>query len=78
MRRAGARDDVGEAAEADFGFDVFDTEVLTVGVNYYVSDNVKVQFNYSLVDEEDGIDRDDRQFREVRNHMFLLNLQVGF
>ena len=58
---------------------IYETEIYTAGVNYYVKgDSVKLQLNYNWVGEEDEVDRDDRQFREVRNNNLMLNLQVAF
>jgi hypothetical protein len=60
-------------------FNVYKTQVYTAGVNYYVKgDSVKLQLNYNWVNEEDSVDRDDRQFREVQNNNVVLNLQVAF
>lgn len=60
-------------------FDVFKTQVYTAGANYYVSgNNVKLQLNYNWVLEEDNVDKEDRQLREVKNNSLVLNLQVAF
>lgn len=59
--------------------DVFKTQVLTAGLNYYLKGhNAKLQFNYNWVIEEDDVDRGPRQVREVRNDNFVLNFQVGW
>ena len=59
-------------------FDVFKTQVYTAGINYQISENAKLQLNYNWVLEEDHVDKDDRQLREVRNNNLVLNLQVSF
>jgi hypothetical protein len=60
-------------------FDLFKTQVVTLGLNYYLmNDNAKLQLNYNIVNEEENVDKDDRQFREVRNNSLVLNFQVMF
>jgi hypothetical protein len=59
--------------------DFFKTQVFTAGLNYYIKgNNVKLQFNYNWVLEEDGVDNDRRQLREVKNNNFVFNFQVGW
>jgi len=68
--------------------DDFSTTVYTAGINYYVKgNNVKIQFNYNIVDEEnDGVDQNQtfggtsfRRFvREVSNNNFVINFQVSW
>jgi len=72
--------------------DDFSTTVYTFGVNYYFkSQNIKIQFNYNIVDEEnEGVDQNQtfpvvgvpqsfRRFvREVSNNNFVINFQVSW
>jgi hypothetical protein len=58
--------------------DVFKTEVITVGVNYYIKGhNAKIQLNYMVIDEDDGKDTG-ASFKEVSNNTFVVNFQVAF
>lgn len=60
--------------------DVFETQVVTAGVNYYIKGhNAKIQFNYNWVIEDDDNDiAGARETREVRNDNLVLNFQVGW
>jgi hypothetical protein len=62
--------------------DQFKTQVLTAGVNYYLSTanpntlhKAKVQANYMVVDEPESTSH---LLREVRNNVFVVNFQVSF
>jgi hypothetical protein len=60
--------------------DVFTTDVLTAGFNYYIKGhNAKIQFNYNFVNEsDDQADSVNRGLREVRNNSAVVNFQVAF
>ncbi|MCZ7646423.1 MAG: OprO/OprP family phosphate-selective porin [Planctomycetota bacterium] len=63
--------------------DVFKTQVITAGINYYIKGhNAKIQLNYNWVNEDDdsdsGAGAGSRQTREVRNDNLVLNFQVGW
>lgn len=59
--------------------DIFKTQIFTAGVNYYFAGHkAKLQLNYNWVVEEDRVDNDIRQVREVRNDNLILSLQVAF
>jgi len=60
--------------------DIFQTDVLTVGVNYYVKAfNSRVQVNYMIVNEEENkTNRAARNFQEVNNNVFIFTYQVMF
>jgi hypothetical protein len=58
--------------------DLFKTQVLTAGINYYIKgNNAKLQVTYNWVNEETP-DNGPRQLREVRNDNLLINFQVGW
>ncbi|MCZ7645457.1 MAG: OprO/OprP family phosphate-selective porin [Planctomycetota bacterium] len=58
--------------------DVFTTDVITAGFNYYIKGhNAKLQVNYNWVNEEDKADNPNgRELREVRNNNLVVNFQV--
>jgi hypothetical protein len=60
--------------------DVFQTDILTVGVNYYVKAfNSRVQVNYMLVNEEENkVNNGIRHFEEVNNNVFIFTYQLMF
>ncbi len=67
-----------DLVDPDRRLDVFKTEVYTAGVNYYLSENTKLQLNYNWTREESNVDNADRQVREVKNNSAVLSLQVEF
>ena len=62
----------------DRRLDVFKTQVYTAGINYYLSENTKLQLNYNWTREGADDDNGDRQLREVKNNSLVLSLQVEF
>lgn len=60
--------------------DVFTTDVLTAGFNYYIKGhNAKIQFNYNWVNEsDDQANSTARGLREVGNDSAVVNFQVAF
>lgn len=59
--------------------DVFTSRLITGGVNYYLTGNTKVQFNYTHVHNPDGEGVGfNRNFHQVRNNSILVNFQVAF
>jgi opacity protein-like surface antigen len=59
--------------------DVFKTTVNTAGINYnFKGHNAKIMLNYNWVNEEDEVDNDVRQVREVRNNNLAVQFQVSF
>lgn len=66
------------------GQDIFKTQVITGGINYYIKGhNAKLQFNYNVVIEDSAnVDTENgalsRQLREVRNDNFVVNFQVAW
>ncbi len=61
-------------------FDVFKTEVHTAGINYYIKGhNAKIQLAYDFVNDPNGTRKTDRHgFREARNDVCRLNVQITF
>jgi hypothetical protein len=58
--------------------DLFKTQVVTLGMNYYIKKHdAKIQANYIIVDEPSD-HNPNRGLREVNNNMFILNFQVMF
>jgi len=56
---------------------LFRTDVVTLGVNYYVhSYNTRIQVNYMIVDEEQ--DRAVRGTREVKDNVLIFTYQIMF
>jgi hypothetical protein len=56
--------------------DIFQTKVVTVGVNYYVKAyNSRIQVNYSSVDEPGN---KARNFHEVKNDVLIFTYQLAF
>ncbi|MCZ7647668.1 MAG: OprO/OprP family phosphate-selective porin [Planctomycetota bacterium] len=65
----------------DRRLDDFHTDVITLGLNYYVQGhNAKFQLNYNIVNEQDKIDTDIglRQGREVKNNNLILSFQLSW
>jgi len=70
---------VGDLSNPETHTDVFATDVITAGINYYIKgNNAKIQLNYNWVNEPDNNSNPDRSFREVRNDSLVVNFQVGF
>lgn len=70
---------VGDLSAPEIRTDVFKTDVITAGINYYIKgNNAKIQLNYNWVNEPDNESNQDRSFREVRNDSLVVNFQVGF
>jgi hypothetical protein len=69
-----------DQSHADGRTDIFQTEVLTAGFNYYIKgNNAKIQFNYNWVDEPDNnANSTIRGIREVNNDSAVVNFQVAF
>jgi len=57
---------------------VFNTRILTAGVNYYFGGNVKIQANYNLVDLPTEKTNTVRKFHDTQNNSFVVNFQVAF
>jgi len=63
----------------DIRSDLFNTEVLTAGVNYYIKAyNMRVQVNYMAVNEVTNDSNEARGLREVKNNVFIFTYQVSF
>jgi hypothetical protein len=59
--------------------DVFKTQVITAGMNYYIKGhNAKIQLNYNWVNEPNDRSNAVRSFHEVKNDNFVVNFQVWF
>jgi phosphate-selective porin len=70
---------VGDLVSPTTRTDVFKTDVITAGINYYIKgNNAKIQLNYNWVNEPDNDSNQERSFREVRNDSLVVNFQVGF
>ena len=63
--------------EPDRHTDQFATNVITMGMNYYIKGRgtTKIQANYLIVDDPASAIR---AFREVKNNVFVVNFQVAF
>ncbi|MEI6234520.1 MAG: porin [Planctomycetota bacterium] len=57
---------------------VFNTKVMTAGVNYYFSGNTKIQLNYNAVQLPVGKSNTTRTFHDTQNNSFVVNFQVAF
>jgi phosphate-selective porin len=69
-----------DLVQPDQHTDVFNTDVFTAGVNYYVKAyNMRVQVNYMLVNEQENkVNQANRDFHEVKNNVFIFTYQVAF
>jgi hypothetical protein len=67
-----------DLVKPDTESDIFRTRACTAGVNYYLKgDNAKLQANYIWVDDPSS-SNPGRGLREIRNNVFVINLQVMF
>ncbi|MEI6234518.1 MAG: porin [Planctomycetota bacterium] len=57
---------------------VFNTHVMTAGLNYYFTGNTKIQANYNYVDLPTEKTNLVRKFHDTQNNSFVVNFQVAF
>ena len=67
-----------DLVQPDVHTDLFKTNVLLAGVNYY-ENKMKVQMDIMIVDErQDNKNQGFRRFHEVMNNVFMFSYQIAF